>query len=271
MSSPGGRVRVDRGRRRDDVEGKAVVRCEHRQRVRTDLVGGVAVRRDPVGADEHAVDQPGSHQPACRSVDDHGVRDTQLAELPCRQPCALEQRARLVDPHVLDTALLVGRAHGPERRAVAARRETAGVAVRESATSRVDQLRRVERHAPAALDLVAVDLTRPLGRIVGRAHLLERPGEVDGRRPGRREDGRSPIRILAVRHRERVAVRGGDPDRGRAPYREGADRIRDLFGRAALELHLLVGQSPLVEHDDAVRLETDDALRLQFLPHSQQA
>ena len=39
-----------------DVERHAVAGREHGQRVRADLVGGVAVGRDPVGPDEDGVD-----------------------------------------------------------------------------------------------------------------------------------------------------------------------------------------------------------------------
>ena len=62
------------------------------------------------------------------------------------------------------------------------------------------------------------------------------------------------------RRRERVAVGGRDADRRRAADASVADRVRDLRRRAALELDLLVGKPPLVEEDDAVRLEPDDLL-----------
>src|SRR5438105_2344689 len=72
------------------------------------------------------------------------------------------------------------------------------------------------------------------------------------------------VGILAARDRERVPVRGSDPDRGRAADGERANRLGDVRGRAADELDLLVGQAPLVEDDDGVALEPDDSLRGQL-------
>ena len=69
----------------------------------------------------------------------------------------------------------------PDRRAVAAGREPAGVAVGQDPGRRRHELRRVGAHRDAARDLVLVDPPRALGRRVG-PHLVERPAEVDGRR-----------------------------------------------------------------------------------------
>ena len=68
--------------------------------VRADLVGGVAVRGDPVGARDHDVDLAGGHARARRRVDDDGMRDPERIELERGQAGALEQRTCLVDPHV---------------------------------------------------------------------------------------------------------------------------------------------------------------------------
>ena len=51
-----GRGEIDRRERRGDVERHVVRVRHHRHRVRADLVGDVAVRRDPVGADDDEVD-----------------------------------------------------------------------------------------------------------------------------------------------------------------------------------------------------------------------
>ena len=94
------RRRVDRRARRGDVERDAVVRRSDGEPVGADLVRGVAVGRDPVGADDDAVDPPAAHQMRGRRVGDHRVRDAERLELPRRQPRALQQRPRLVDPDV---------------------------------------------------------------------------------------------------------------------------------------------------------------------------
>ena len=84
--------------------------------VGADLVRGVAVGRDPVGAGEDGVDLTGRHQRRRRRVGDHGVRDAGRLELPGRESRALQQRPRLVDPDVLEQA------RAPTRRAARRRR-----------------------------------------------------------------------------------------------------------------------------------------------------
>ena len=63
--------------------------------------------------------------------------------------------------------------------------------------------------------------------------------------------------------REREPVRGRDADRGRAANRERPNRVGHLRRRGAAQLDLLGRQASLVEQDDGVRLEANDALRLQ--------
>ena len=122
---------VDRRARRDDVERDAVVASEDREGIRADLVGGVAVRGDPVGSRQDGVDLSRRHQRAGGGICDHGVRNSGRLELPGRQPGALEERSRLVDPDVREQALLPGALERAHRASVTAGREAARVAVRE--------------------------------------------------------------------------------------------------------------------------------------------
>jgi hypothetical protein len=87
------------------------------QAVGADLVGDIAVRGDPVGADEHAVDQPARHRGGGRGIGLDAVGDGGLGELPRRQPGALEQRARLVDEDFFDEPAFVQVPDDPERAA----------------------------------------------------------------------------------------------------------------------------------------------------------
>ena len=112
ISAPVAQRRVERRGRRDDDERQPVVRREHGEPVRADLVRGVAVRRDPVGAGDDEVDLAPRHERRGCSVGDHRVRDAELLELPGGQPAPLEERSRLVDPDVLDETRLAG---GPDR------------------------------------------------------------------------------------------------------------------------------------------------------------
>ena len=151
-----------------------MVRREHGERVRADLVRGVAVRRDAVGAGDDQVDLAARHHRRRGGVGDHRVRDAGCLELPGGEARALEQRPRLVDEHVLEQAALPGGAERADRGAVAARREAAGVAVRERARAGREELGRVRGHAPAALDLLVVERARALRRRVV-AHLRRAP------------------------------------------------------------------------------------------------
>ena len=83
-------------------------------------------------------------------------------QLPRGEPRALEPGPRLVDPHGDVRVAGRGRADDAERRAVAGRREGAGVAVREDAVAGLEQRGAVLADAQAAVDVVVVDRLRPL-------------------------------------------------------------------------------------------------------------
>ena len=231
---------------------------EHGERVCADLVRGVAVRGDAVGAGDDQVDLAARHQRRRGAVGDHGVRDAGRLELPGGEPRALEQRPRLVDEHVLEQAALPGGAERADGRAVAAGREPAGVAVGERARAGREQLGGVRGHAPAALDLLAVE--RACARSgVGSVRIC---ASAQTRLTAVGRDAASTrsasARSSPRERREREPVRRRDADRGRAAHRERADRLDQLGGGAALELDLLVRQAPLVEQDDARALGLDD-------------
>ena len=74
------------------------------------------------------------------------------------------------------------------------------------------------------------------------------------------------IEVVSPQSREGVPVRGRDPDCGRAPHRQVANRVRNLSRGTAGELDLLVREPALVEEDDALVLEPQDPVRLQHAP-----
>ena len=120
----------------------------------------------------------------------------------------------------------------------------------------------MRRHASAPLDFLAVQLARALGEIsLGAPHLADRPRQVHRRGTGGQQRCRRVFEVLPTRRRERVAVRRGDPDCGGSADGQRADRLRDVGGRAALELDLLVRKPALVEEDDAVALQPNDLVR----------
>ena len=243
------------------------MRREHGQLVRADLVRRVAVRRDPVGAGEDAVDLAGRHHRAGRRVGDHGEGNPLRLELPGGEAHTLEQRPGLVDQNPLQQAPLPRRAERAERGAIPAGRQAARVAVRQRPGPGLEERRGVRAHAPAALDLVPVDLASAVGerfRLLGRGpHLGQRPGEIDRRRSRRCQDAHRVVEVLPTLGRERVRVRGRDADRRCATDRQRPDRVRDLARRRADQLDLLVGQPPLVEQHDLPGFEPHDPLWLQ--------
>ena len=140
------RGEVDRADRRGDEERDAVARGEHGQRVRPDLVRGVAVGGDPVGADDDDVDLAARHQVAGGDIGDQRVRHLRLRQLPGRQPRALEIGPGLVDPDVDGPAGVVGRLDDAQRGPELAARERSGVAVGQDPERPV--LRELERLQP---------------------------------------------------------------------------------------------------------------------------
>ena len=169
-----------------------------------------------------------------------------------------------------------------ERRAVAGRRERAGVAVRqharavghhvgaESRPSRGSSPR-LRRGSPAPRDRAASAISSadsPGLRALGERalHPVDRPEQVDRGRPRRRhqvagllELDRELLRALgrAAPHPERDAHRGRDADRRRAANDHRPDRLRDFRRRPAAHVDFLGGQLALIDHDDDVVLAID--------------
>ena len=241
---------------------------EHRERVGADLVRGVPVRRDAVGARDHAVDVTGRHQRRGGRIGDHRVRYPGRLELPGGQPRPLQERPRLVDPDVREEAALPGREQCTDGAAVAASRQPARIAVRQCARSRSEELRGVRGHPPAALDLVRVDAARMLERWIV-AHRVERPPEVDGGWARRAKHAIGLREILALRGRERNPVGRCDADRRRTTHDHGADRVCDLGRGLTCDIDFLERQAPLVEEHHPVVLEPEDPFRLEHEGPSQ--
>ena len=280
---------VHRRERRGHVERDAVLLGEDADAVGADLVGRVAVGGDAVGADDDAVDLAAAHEVAGHVVGDQPVRDALDLELPGGEPGALEPGPRLVDPHGDVRVAGRGRTDHAERRAVAGRREGAGVAVREDAVAGLEQRGAVLADAQAAVDVVVVDGLRLLQqhrghgrrrggraaagerRLPGSPHLVQRPAQVDGGGPrgqqaarGLLERGPERGRIVRARSgrlggRERDAAGRRDADRRRAADRHVADAVRDLTPGAAGDVALVLRQRELVDEDHLAGQDLDGA------------
>ena len=168
------------------------------------------------------------------------------------------------DPDVRHAPCLPGGADRAERRPVAARREPAGVAVREDARRAREELDRVRAHPPAALDLVRVDLLGAL-RESGRLRIcVERPAQVDRSRARRGERLGRDVEVLPALAASASPYAAAMPIAG-AP-RTASTRIASATSAAVSQRSSTSssGQPPLVEHDDGVVLEPDDPLRIEL-------
>ena len=171
---------------------------------------------------------PARHQRRGRAVHDHRVRDPERLELPRGQPRALEQRARLVDPDVRDAAPL-RTPRGSHRRRCrsrpsrARRRCSASARARPAGTSSAACAPICRQRSTSSSWMRSRALAR---RVV--AHLVERPAEVDRRRPRRRERLVRGVEVLPALGCERQPVGGRDADRGRPAHGERPDRLGEL-------------------------------------------
>ena len=248
---------------------------EDRERIRPDLVRGVAVGGDPIGADEDDVDLAAAHQVPGGDIRDQRVGYAGLSKLPGREPRALEVGPRLVDPDGQLAPGVVGRLDDPERGPELAARERSRVAVGQD-PKRPEVLhgqgRQAEIGKPPVVDRGLADDRVGLGTkaggdrrsVLGQIadglepghHPVDRPAEVDRRRPGRPES-----RSAAAENRPagvRLGVlrplgRQGEPDRRdlsdrrRAANDHLANGGRGLGRVSDVDLDELIGQPALVD------------------------
>ena len=176
--------------------------CGDRERQAADLVGRVAVGRDPVRADQHDVRTAADEDGRRGAVDDQPERRPHPGQLPGGEPGALQQRSRLERERLLEHAARVELADHAEGGAALDRRQRPGVADRHRAHARPgnklrDQVGAAGRDRCARLDVLVADPhglgehgAGPVGQAGQRA--VDAPGEVDRRRPGRAKAGRRP-------------------------------------------------------------------------------
>ena len=208
-------VQVDRRRGRSDVEGHLMSIGEHRKGVRADLVGHVAVGRDPVGTHDHDVDIAAREQRAGHRVGDDRVGNPEPTELPRGEPRTLEQGPSLVDPNLHPLVRLRRGPDHTQRGAVPDGGQRPGVAMRQRTRAVIDQggAERAERAVPGNVSVgdalrFRERRRRTPGRVRGKG-ALDSPREVHRGWPGPRE---------ASRRAAHPAARWG-PSTPRAPRR----------------------------------------------------
>ena len=271
---PGGERGVDRRERRRDVERHPVMAGQHGDPIGADLVRGVAVGGDAVGAGDHEVDLAARHHRRRRHVGDQPVGDALAVALPRGEPRSLHDRPGLVHPHQRDLALRVGRADDAERGAVTRGGERARVAVREDARARGHQRRAVgaeravSRHVLLEDRLGLVEQPRAhrgdglAANAVGHPpHPFEGPEEIDGGRPRGGQALRRGLEIgeqivdglgTALARGQRDPEGGGHTDGRRPADDERADRLGHVFPPPVLPRLFLARQAGLIEEQQAV-------------------
>ena len=194
-------------------------------------------------------------------------RNAVAGEFPCREPGALQIRARFGHE---DRQRLVSPPRRPDdaqRRAVARGRQRAGVAMREHAGAARNQRRPVSAHTPVGGHVVALNLQRfTLGRadehlaplcvcfFKAAPHTLDRPEQVDRRR----SCGRKQVAQTAELRRVRTTLEPPHPERdahcrGHADGRRPADHhVADSAGNPAVigiaAIDFARRQGALVDH-----------------------
>ncbi len=246
-----GAGQVEGARRGGDVERHAVVPGGDRQLVRADLVGRVTVGGDAVGPDDHHVDALLPHDLRRHVIADERHVDAGLLELPCGEPGALQQRARLVGIDAELPPRGVGEVDRGRGGADAGGGQGAGVAVGEHAGVLADELLGVAADRLAHLGVLGVNLPR-LGQqpveIIGAQplHAIQGPEQVHRGGPAR---GQVVDRLAerAVLSPDDAAIRGGDAD-GRGPADDEAANGRpERLDIATLQVHELAGQPRLID------------------------
>ena len=203
---------VDRRQRRGDEERDAVRLRQDRDGVGADLVRGVAVHGDPVGADDDGVEGPFLEEVPGHAVGDERDVDPLLLKLPRGEPRALQVRPGLVGEDGDALASLDRRADHAEGRAVAGRGERAGVAVREDRGRVAEELGAEAADAAVRGDVFVEHRARLGGQIpparVNAEHPVERPHQIHRRRARRPQLLGRGGHVVAAHGRERQAERG---------------------------------------------------------------
>ena len=185
---------------------------QHRQSIRPDLIGEIAVRTDAIGADEHGVDFGLPHQGPRRRVGDQGTGDPSVAELPHGEPRALQQGSSLVDVDVDPAPLLVREIDRRQRGSDSAGRQRARIAMRQDIAAVGKDGKTVLADSPAHGAILLPDGGRfgvqPVPHGCGIAarplryvrHAMQRPPQVDrrgtrvGEQLGQLRDARAKVR-----------------------------------------------------------------------------
>src|SRR5256885_3740788 len=145
---------VDGADRRRDEEGHRGRLRREGERIGSDLVRGVAVPGDAIGAHHHATDLPAGEERGCRHIGEEGHGDPVLQQFPGREARPLEPGSRLVRVDGARLSRSEGGANDAQGGPVARGREATRVAVGEDSTTLRHQILAEASDGAAGLEIL---------------------------------------------------------------------------------------------------------------------
>ena len=191
------KVHVNGGRGSQHIKGHAIVFSQNGHAGRTDFVARIAVGRNAVTAHKHRVYPPVFHHLRGHVVANEGRIHPIGHHLKGGQACALQQRPGFIAEHLKIHAPFPAQMNGSQRRAVPGGGQLPGVAVGQNAVPVLEQSQTVfanlaahphilvlNGHAFPAQQLYQLGQRRVFMVQHHLLHPVQRPGQIDGRRPG---------------------------------------------------------------------------------------
>ncbi len=132
-------VEVDGGGGREDIERNVVMTGGDGDAIGADFVGGIAIGRNAVGADENGLNFTFQHDPGGHVIADEGNGDAGLFQFPRGKACALEERAGFIGEDVQGPTLFMGEVDGSEGGSVEAGGQAAGVTMGQNRIDAIEK------------------------------------------------------------------------------------------------------------------------------------
>ena len=268
-------------------ERQAIVACRQRLQIGADLIRHIALPRHPISADNANIHQPMLHQMPAGIIRHHGMRHAMRAQFKGGQGRALVARPGLIHPDMHIQPGIKGLINRAERRAEIHRCQPAGIAMGQHIHPALrrgnlgQQRQTMLADQPAGLGIIignrcrlGIGQRRALAlrhRRQHRHHPLQRPAQIDRRRPGLAQHRRYGMQLPRCRaHGQRQAIGRHRADQRRAAHLHGANGMRRLLGRLQTKLLDPPGQHGLVEnpHAPAIGIEPDAAIGLTVDLHA---
>ncbi len=235
---------------------------QHRQGVGANFVRHVAVGGNTVCPHPHGVHLPFCHQAGGHGVGNQLIRHAQLAQFPCGQPAALQQRTGFIHPDIAHLAFLMHAGNHAQRGTDARRRQPAGVAVGQQTAAGLHQ-RTARLRNRVAKPFVFVNQAqrfchqRRNERLLPQRqlHAVEIVHQVDRRRTGGAQGfqrHRQLVAALAVFRQQRQQQACRETNQRRAAHPQGVDVPDQRLHRRGIQPAFLLRKRLLVENKELI-------------------